>query len=64
MIHSEIIKTLIISIFSTVEILEQNFFLKVLVDWFPLGSRSVDPHIFTDPDPGSQNVRIVILNAA
>ena len=27
-----------------------------LVDILPLGSGSVDPHIFADPDPGSQNL--------
>ena len=33
------------------------FFFAVLVDILPLGSGSVDPHIFAhpDPDPGSQN---------
>ena len=34
----------------------KNFFLQFLVDIFPLGSGSVDPHIFADPDPGSQNL--------
>ena len=29
-------------------------FLQFLVDILPLGSGSVDPHIFSDPDPGSQ----------
>ena len=33
-----------------------NFFLQFLVDILPLGSGSVDPHIFADPDPGSQNL--------
>ena len=32
---------------------KQNFFLQFLVDILPLGSG--DPHIFADPDPGSQN---------
>ena len=32
------------------------FFLQFLVDILPLGSGSVDPHIFADPDPGSQNL--------
>jgi len=27
-----------------------------LVDILPLGSGSVDPHIFADPDQGSQNL--------
>ena len=31
------------------------FLLQFLVDILPLGSLSVDPHIFADPDPGSQN---------
>ena len=31
-------------------------FLQFLVDILPLGSGSVDPHIFADPDPGSQNL--------
>jgi len=36
----------------------KKFFLQVLVDILPLGSGSVDPHIFADPDPdpGSQNL--------
>ena len=32
------------------------FFLQFLVNILPLGSGSVDPHIFADPDPGSQNL--------
>jgi len=34
------------------------FFLQFLVDILPIGSESVDPHIFADPDPdpGSQNL--------
>ena len=27
-----------------------------MVDILPLGSGSADPHIFADPDPGSQNL--------
>jgi len=34
----------------------KKFFLILLVDILPLGSGSVDPHIFSDPDPGSQNL--------
>ena len=30
------------------------FFLQFFVDILPLGFGSVDPHIFADPDPGSQ----------
>ena len=30
-------------------------FLQFLVDILTIGSGSVDPHIFADPDPGSQN---------
>ena len=30
--------------------------LQFLVDFLPLGSGSVDPHIFADPDSGSQNL--------
>ena len=33
-----------------------EIFLQFLVDIRPLGSVSVDPHIFADPDPGSQNL--------
>ena len=29
---------------------------QLLVDILPLGSGSVGPHIFVDPDPGSQNL--------
>ena len=48
----------IISLFSIVQIwiLRVNFFLQFLVDILPLESGSVDPHIFADPDPGSQNL--------
>ena len=55
--HSEIRKFLK-SLFSIVQIwvLRVNFFFQFLVDIFPLGSGSVDPHIFTDPDPESQNL--------
>ena len=31
-------------------------FRLILVDILPVGSNSVDPHIFADPDPGSQNL--------
>ena len=34
----------------------KKLFLQFLVDILPLGSGSVDPHIFADPDPGSQNL--------
>ena len=30
--------------------------MQFLVDILPLGSGSLDPHIFADPDPGSQNL--------
>ena len=30
--------------------------LQFLVDILPLGPGSGDPHIFADPDPGSQNL--------
>ena len=56
--HSEIRKFLY-SLFSIVQVwvLRLNFFLlQFLVDILPLGSGSVDPHIFADPDPGSQNL--------
>ena len=48
----------IISLFSIVQIwiLRVKFFLQFLVDILPLGTGSVDPHIFADPDPGSQNL--------
>ena len=31
------------------------FLKQLLVDILPLGSVSVDPHIFEDPDPGSKS---------
>ena len=31
-------------------------FRLILVDILPVGSNSVDPHIFADPDPGSQKL--------
>ena len=49
-------KICIISLFSIVQI--WFFCVQFLVDILPLGSGSVDPHIFAnlDPDPGSQNL--------
>ena len=47
------------SLFSKVQIWVlrlKNFYLQFLVNILPLGSGSVDPHIFADPDPGSQNL--------
>jgi len=35
---------------------KKDFFLQFLVDILPLGFGSVDPHIFADLDPGSQNL--------
>ena len=49
----------IISLFSKVQILVlgvNKFFLQFLVDILPLRFGSVDPHIFADPDPESQNL--------
>ena len=34
----------------------KKFFLPFLVDILPLGSGSVDPHIFADPDQRGQNL--------
>ena len=48
-----------ISLFSKVQILVlgvKKFFLQFLVDILPFGSGSVDPHIFADPERGSQNL--------
>ena len=48
----------------------KKLFLQFFVDILPLGSGSVDPHIFANPDPnpGSQNltirIRIRILSTA
>ena len=55
--HSEIRKFLQ-SLFSKILIwvLRVNFFWEFLVDILPFGSGSVDPYIFADPDPGSQNL--------
>ena len=33
----------------------KNLFCTILVNIFPLESGLVDPHIFEDPDPGSQH---------
>ena len=47
----------IISLFSKVQIWGlgvKKFFLQFLVDILPPGFGSLDPHIFVDPDPGSQ----------
>ena len=50
----------IISLFTEVQIwvlgLKKFFFLQFLVNILRLRSGSVDPHIFADPDPGSQNL--------
>ena len=48
-----------IPLFSNVQIWVlgvKKLFLQFLVDILPLGSGSVDPHIFADPDPGSKNL--------
>ena len=49
----------IISLFAKVRIWvfrsKKVLFLQFLVYIYSLGSGSVDPHIFADPDPGSQN---------
>ena len=48
-----------LSFFSKVQILVlgvKKVFLQFLVDILPLGSGPVDPHIFADPDPVSQNL--------
>jgi len=44
--------------FSIVQILgfERKFFLRFFVDILPLGSGSMDPHIFSDPEPGRKNL--------
>ena len=51
-------KIFIISLFSLVQIwgLRVDFFVAFIVDYLPLGSGSVDPHIFANPHPGSQNL--------
>jgi len=52
--NSRILKFLVyLSFFQSDLGFESN---KFLVDILPLGSGSVDPHIFTDPDLGSQNL--------
>ena len=54
-------KICIISLFSIVQIWVLRvkfFFLQFLVDILPFGSGSVNPHIFADPDPGSQNLAV------
>ena len=53
------VKIFIISFFHSSDLgfeSKKVFFLQFLVDILPLGSGSVDPHIFADPDPGSQNL--------
>ena len=35
---------------------KSKFFIQFLIDIAPLGSGSVNSHIFADPDPGSQNL--------
>ena len=47
-------KTFIISLFSILQI--WGLRVKFLCCILPLGSGSVDPHDFADPDPGSQNL--------
>ena len=58
----------IISLFSEVQIWGLGV-LQFLVDILPLGSGSVDPNIFAESDPGSQNlgiqrIRVRILSTA
>ena len=57
--HLEMRKFLLYLFFSKVQILVlgvKRFFFQFLVDILPLRSVSVDPYIFADPDPGSQNL--------
>ena len=59
--HSEMRKFLQSLFFSKGQILDlevKKAFLQFLVNILPLGSGSVDPHIFVDPDPESQILRI------
>ena len=39
-------------------IVNKKFVLHFVVDILPLGYEAVDPHIFVDPDPGSQIMQI------
>ena len=55
------LRKFIVSFFSKVQIWVlgvKKFFFQFLVDILPLGSETVDPNIFEDPDPdpGSQNL--------
>ena len=54
--HSEIRKFLKSLFFQYLGFESKNFFLQFLVDILPLESGSVDPHIFADPDPETQNL--------
>ena len=53
--HSEMWKSLFFKS-SDLGFRRKFFFLQLLVDILPLGSGPVDPHIFADLDPGSQNL--------
>jgi len=53
--HSEMRKLKISLFFSKIQIWVLGV-KKFLVDILPLGSGSVDPHVFADLDPGSQNL--------
>ena len=57
--HSEIRFLIVLTFFNSSDLEFEShkiFFFRYLVDFLPLGSRYVDPHIFADPDLGSQNV--------
>ena len=55
--HSEFRKKLLTRFFSVVQIwVESKFFKKFLFDILQLKSETMDPHLFADHDPGSQNL--------
>ena len=58
--HSKTWPFLIISLCnsSDLSLKWKRFFFAVLGWYFALGSGSLDPHIFADPDPASQMLRI------
>ena len=55
--NSKIGKILYLFFFNSSDLgFEKSLFLQLLVDILPFEFGSVDPHIFEDPDPGSQNL--------
>ena len=54
--NQEIFKSSLFSIVQIWVLRVTFFFMQFLVNTLPLRSGSMDPHIFADPDPGTENL--------